>query len=63
MIDKRIGSEWYDETDAEGIPVLNKPIVDEWKCPYHNCRMYIEVMRRLGSYADNQEITEVLYAD
>ncbi|SEQ65185.1 mannobiose 2-epimerase [Lachnospiraceae bacterium NE2001] len=63
MIDKRIGSEWYAETDAEGIPVLNKPIVDEWKCPYHNCRMYIEVMRRLGSYADNQEITEVLYAD
>jgi len=62
MVDKRPGSEWYAEINEDDIPVLNKPIVDEWKCPYHNVRMYIETIKRLGSY-DDKEITEVLVMD
>ena len=62
LVDKRPGSEWYSEADADEIPVLNKPIVSEWKCPYHNIRMYIETIKRLGSY-DDKEITEVLTMD
>lgn len=47
LIDKRPGSEWYSELNAERLPA-EKPIVEPWKCPYHNGRMCFEVMRRLG---------------
>lgn len=46
VIDKREGSEWYAEVDASGKP-LEKPIVEPWKCPYHNGRMCFEVIRRM----------------
>lgn len=46
LIDKREGSEWFWSVDADGKPV-EKPIVEPWKCPYHNGRMCIEVIRRL----------------
>lgn len=46
LLDKRNGSEWYWAVDAEGKP-LEKPIVEPWKCPYHNGRMCMEVIRRL----------------
>ncbi len=46
LIDKRQGSEWFSEVDKEGNPA-KKPIVEPWKCPYHNGRMCFEVMRRL----------------
>jgi len=45
MIDKRIGSEWYWQTDRFGNP-SNKPIVEPWKCPYHTGRMCFELIRR-----------------
>lgn len=45
LIDKRIGSEWFWETDLLGNPV-NKPIVEPWKCPYHTGRMCFELIRR-----------------
>ena len=47
LIDKRPGSEWYAGLDKDRNPI-EKPIVDPWKCPYHNGRMCLEVMRRLG---------------
>ena len=47
MIDKRSGSEWYWEVDKEGLPTSKKPIVEPWKCPYHNGRMCFEVIKRL----------------
>lgn len=47
VIDKRSGSEWFWAVDREGNP-LKKPIVEPWKCPYHNGRMCMEVIRRLG---------------
>ena len=46
IIDDRPGSEWYWETYEDGRPVENRPIVEAWKCPYHNGRMCFEVIRR-----------------
>lgn len=46
ILDKRKGSEWYWRVDENGRPDEEKPIVEPWKCPYHNGRMCIEVIRR-----------------
>lgn len=46
LIDKRNGSEWFSELDKDRNPV-DKPIVEPWKCPYHNGRMCFEVIRRM----------------
>ena len=48
VIDKREGSEWFWLVTQEGRPVAGKPIVEPWKCPYHNGRMCMEIIRRLG---------------
>jgi len=51
LIDRRdgyvAGREWYWRVEADGTPDVNKPIVEPWKCPYHNGRMCFEVIRRL----------------
>jgi mannobiose 2-epimerase len=47
--DKREESEWYAEVDALGNPNTEKPIVDEWKCPYHVGRLFFEMINRLTS--------------
>lgn len=46
IIDKRAGSEWFWDLDKDGEPVSKKPIVEPWKCPYHNGRMCMEIIRR-----------------
>lgn len=46
LVDKRNGSEWYWALDKDRNP-LEKPIVEPWKCPYHNGRMCFEVIRRM----------------
>lgn len=46
LIDKRNGSEWFAELDKDKNPV-KKPIVEPWKCPYHNGRMCFEIIRRM----------------
>lgn len=46
VVDKRPGSEWFWDVNKEGKSVSGKPIVEPWKCPYHNGRMCLEVMRR-----------------
>ena len=46
VIDKRKGSEWYWEVDPDGKPYQGRPIVEPWKCPYHNGRMCFEVIKR-----------------
>jgi mannobiose 2-epimerase len=48
QIDRRPGSEWYWEVDEQGAPFAGRPIVEPWKCPYHNGRMCMEVMKRIG---------------
>ena len=45
MTDHRPGGEWFWQTDENGEP-SHKPIVEPWKCPYHNGRMCLELMRR-----------------
>lgn len=47
IIDKRVGSEWFWEVDESGTPYEGRPIVEPWKCPYHNGRMCFEVIKRL----------------
>lgn len=51
VVDKRSGSEWYWDVTAKGEAVSGKPIVEPWKCPYHNGRMCIEVIRRSSDVA------------
>lgn len=46
LVDKRPEGEWFWYTDASGRPALEKPIVEPWKCPYHNGRMCMEIMKR-----------------
>lgn len=48
VMDKRKGSEWFWEVDKEGKPYEGRPIVEPWKCPYHNGRMCMEVIRRMS---------------
>ena len=45
LCDSRIGSEWYWSIHEDGTPI-EKPIVEPWKCPYHNGRMCLEIIRR-----------------
>lgn len=47
LVDPRPGSEWFWEVDDDGKPVAGRPIVEPWKCPYHNGRMCMEIMRRI----------------
>lgn len=44
--DPREGSEWFWLVDVNGRPYQDKPLVDPWKCPYHNGRMCMEVLKR-----------------
>ncbi len=46
VIDKRSGSEWFWDVNKDGESVSGKPIVEPWKCPYHNGRMCLEVIKR-----------------
>ena len=46
VVDRRPGGEWFWRLDANGVPDRDKPTVEPWKCPYHNGRMCLELMRR-----------------
>ena len=46
FIDRREGGEWYSQILEDGRPDPAKPTVDPWKCPYHNGRMCLEIMKR-----------------
>lgn len=47
MVDKREGSEWYWKVD-DHFKIPSMPIVEPWKCPYHNGRMCLEVSKRIA---------------
>ena len=57
IIDKREGSEWFWQVDENGNPG-KRPIVEPWKCPYHNGRMCFEMMNRLkkGAADDSRKV-------
>ena len=54
MIDHEHG-EWFAELERDGTPRVGPPLGDAegevkigpWKCPYHNGRACLEVMRRI----------------
>ena len=46
LIDERQGFEWIQEVDVTNMPVTSLPIVGVWKCPYHNTRMCLELIKR-----------------
>lgn len=43
VVDPREGSEWFNELREDGSR-LGKPMVEEWKCPYHNGRMCLRLL-------------------
>ena len=47
ICDPREGSEWFWSVDENGRPD-GQPIVEPWKCPYHNGRMCMEIIKRGG---------------
>jgi mannobiose 2-epimerase len=48
IADPRPGSEWLSEVYPDGSHTENRaPIVEMWKCPYHNGRMCLEILRRM----------------
>ncbi len=48
LVDKRAGSEWFEYVNMDGSMTEERPIVQPWKCPYHNGRMCLEVIKRCG---------------
>lgn len=46
VTDRRPGGEWFWRVDENGLPDRTRPIVEPWKCPYHNGRMCLEILRR-----------------
>ncbi len=46
LTDPREGGEWYWRMNPDHTPDLEKPIVEPWKCPYHNGRMCLEIIKR-----------------
>ena len=46
LVDPRPGGEWFWRLNEDGSPDPEKPIVEPWKCPYHNGRMCLELIRR-----------------
>jgi len=45
FIDHEYG-EWFYEISAQGIPNPSRYKASEWKCPYHNIRACLEIMKR-----------------
>ena len=46
IVDKRPGGEWLWQVDEAGNFEPSRAEVDPWKCPYHNGRMCLEVIKR-----------------
>jgi mannobiose 2-epimerase len=49
MIDHELG-EWFWRVDIDGIPYTADDKTGFWKCPYHNTRSIIEVVKRLRNF-------------
>ncbi len=52
IADPREGGEWFWSVSEEGVPT-NKPIVEEWKCPYHNGRMCLRLIEQAKQGGQN----------
>lgn len=54
VVDKRSG-EWFESVKEDGSVDVNQGLVHAWKCPYHNGRMCIEMIRRMEEYREQAE--------
>ena len=54
VVDKREKGEWYGYLDKNGA-VKNLPIVEPWKCPYHNGRMCLEIISRISKIEESEK--------
>jgi mannobiose 2-epimerase len=50
IVDRKNG-EWFWRIDEQGVPDDTRPKISAWKCPYHNGRCCLEILRRLGENA------------
>lgn len=48
LIDE-VNGEWFWGCDAQLKPLLNEDKLGLWKCPYHNVRACLEIIRRTGA--------------
>ncbi len=46
IIDQRVGGEWFYRLEPDGTPDPTQEIAGPWKCPYHNGRMCLEMIKR-----------------
>lgn len=54
VVDKRDNSEWFWKLAEDNTPIPDMPIVEPWKCPYHNGRMCIEIIERMEKNNDRK---------
>lgn len=54
FVDKREKSEWFGYLDENGT-AKNLPIVEPWKCPYHNGRMCLEIISRISEIEESEK--------
>jgi mannobiose 2-epimerase len=45
----RMHGEWFWRIDERGLPDDSLPKISAWKCPYHNSRCCMEIIRRIQS--------------
>jgi mannobiose 2-epimerase len=45
----RMHGEWFWRIDERGFPDDSQPKISAWKCPYHNSRCCLEIIRRIQS--------------
>ncbi len=54
QVDSRSG-EWFESVKEDGSVDVSQGLVHAWKCPYHNGRMCIEMVRRLEEYQERRQ--------
>jgi mannobiose 2-epimerase len=54
LIDHDLG-EWYWSVDAQGNPQTEKEKAGFWKCPYHNGRACMELIRRIDAVSNSNK--------
>jgi mannobiose 2-epimerase len=50
IVDREHG-EWHWRVARDGVPDRSQPKISQWKCPYHNGRMCLELIRRIDRLA------------
>lgn len=61
VIDRKTG-EWIENIYSDDSIDRTQPLVHEWKCPYHNGRMCIEMIMRLEQASPMSNLTEYIPA-